>query len=76
MATVSQEMSATFKMPNEQWAKVVIKMEGIDTEQDVEAQIREANNTMDQIYGTMKNRLETQVQDALEEALGVLREVD
>lgn len=76
MSTVSQEMSSTFKLPNEKWAKLVIKIDGIDTEQNIENQIREANNAMDQIYGTMKNRLETQIQDAVDDCMNAIPEVD
>jgi len=76
MSTVSQEMSATFKMPNGQWAKIVLNIDGVDTEQDIETQIREANVALDQIYGTMKNRLETQVREALDEAFDAIPEVD
>jgi len=76
MATVSQELSATFKMPDGQWAKNVITIDGIDTEQDVEVQIRDANNALDSIHATLKNRLETQVREALDEAIAVIREVD
>lgn len=76
MATVSQEMSATFRMPDGQWAKIVLNIDGIDTEQDVETQIRDANNALDQVYGTLKNRLETQVREALDEALESIPEVN
>ena len=75
MATVSQSMSATFKMPDGQWAKIVIDIKGIDTEQEVEMQIREANSALDQVYGTMKNRLELQVREALDTAVDAIREV-
>ena len=75
MATVSQSMSATFKMPDGHWEKIVIDINGIDTEQDVEMQIREANSALDQVYGTMKNRLELQVREALDTAVDAIREV-
>jgi TolA-binding protein len=75
MALISQEMSATFKMPNGQWAKIVLNIDDIDTNQDIEMQIRESNDGLDQMYGTMKNRLETQVREALDEAEANIRVV-
>ena len=38
-------------------------------------QIREANSALDQVYGTMKNRLELQVREALDTAVDAIREV-
>jgi hypothetical protein len=75
MSLISQEMSATFRMPNDAWAKIVIKLEGIDTEQDIENQIREANEAQDKVYGSLKNRLENQVREALTEATENIRVV-
>jgi hypothetical protein len=62
-------------MPDGQWAKILIDINGIDTEQEVEMQIREANSALDQVYGTIKNRLEMQVREALDTAVDAIREV-
>lgn len=68
-------MSATVKVL-EQWVKMVIDINGIDTEQDVEDQIRGADSALDKVYATLKNRLAVQVGEAQDSAVANLREVD
>lgn len=67
MPKVSQEFSYTFKPGNDQWCKVVIDIHEIDTEAPLDEQIRGVDNAIDAIWSFIRNKVDSQIEEVLDE---------
>jgi hypothetical protein len=68
MSLVNLEMSFTFQPGNNQWSKVTIGVQAVNTELPLDEQLSDISNTVDGVWEYVRNQVDAKVEQIFEEA--------